>query len=343
MKNLTKCENCGGPIKFIPGSATIECEHCNTTYRIETKKNAKILRKYEIDFIAEQDKNEQNVYYCVSCQSHHNVSSNKISKRCPSCGSVSINKVNSKMYSADGIIPFKLEKDTAQEIFTKWLHKRKLAPNDLFKLAKNGKISQVYVPVYNFNGLALCFYTGTVKMVHTDSESDTIFSTVHSLRDVSRFEISNQLYCANNTVDQDLLQKIFKINTDEIVPYSNEYLIGYYAIDTNKNVHNCYADLLKHWNTYSETLVRDKLKSKYDEIVNLKCNNKLEDITFNYTYVPVFMNHYTYKNKKYHCYINGVTGKVSGKAPKSVGKILSILGAGALVIAGIALLIMKFI
>ena len=42
---------------------------------------------------------------------------------------------------------------------------------------------------------------------------------------------------------------------------------------------------------------------------------------YNYLYVPIWSFDYKYKDKSYNCFINGVSGKVSGKSPKSGVKI----------------------
>ena len=54
----------------------------------------------------------------------------------------------------------------------------------------------------------------------------------------------------------------------------------------------------------------------------------------------MWANHYSYKGREYHCYINGQTGEATGKAPKSFGKIagtvLGILGGIGLAVLIIA-------
>ena len=67
-------------------------------------------------------------------------------------------------------------------------------------------------------------------------------------------------------------------------------------------------------------------------IENFVCNTNFENMRYNYLYVPVWINNYKYKDKTYNCYINGITGKVSGNSPKSFWKILfTVLGICALV------------
>lgn len=336
MKNLTKCENCGGPLVFSPIKQVVCCEHCDTVYPIDVPKRQFVLtREYSPSFVPDKQENPIKQYLCNNCHSVHIVDAEKQSKRCPSCGSTDIQQTNSDYYCPDGIIPFSLTKEKAVKIFDNWLKKRKFAPNDLHALARNGKVSKVYVPIFNINATNLCNYNGVVKKVHIDNSTNAVFSTVHTVNDVESTEIKNYAYCANSVIDAELINQIVRLDTSKVVPFSYEYLLGYTAVETNKTVHQGLEEIKHIYSTIAENKVRGNLRSKYDEIESLVCSNHLRNITFNYAYTPVFMNHYTYKNKDYHCYIDGTTGKVSGKAPKSIAKIFSIVGISLLAIVGI--------
>ncbi len=326
MKQITKCINCGSSVKFNPHKEMLCCDHCDSTYPISASKNAKLIRKYESDYTPQNNFN-QSVFFCNTCKSTHSVQTDKISTRCPSCGATTLVKSQNETNTPDGIIPFKFAKDKASEIFFNWLHKRKLAPKNLIVMARNKKISSVYVPIYNLNGVAVSRYVATVKKVHTDSSTDTIFSTVHTLRDVETLPIKNSVMSANSVVDSDLIDKICKIEPSDIVPYSLDYLFGYCAANTNISIQQAVENLNKSCINTGENIVRHKLKEKYDEIVHLHAETSLQNLTFSHLYFPVFMNHYSYKGKNYHCYINGITGEVVGKSPKSIGKIMAIAGS----------------
>lgn len=344
MKNLTKCENCGGPLSFNPTKQVVCCEHCGTIYPIELpKKQFKLTRDYSPNFVPEKIENPIKQYLCHNCHSIHIVDQEKISKRCPSCGSTDIVQTNADAYCPDGIVPFSLTKEKAVAIFDSWLKKRKFAPNDLHALARNGKVSKVYVPIFNINATNICNYNGVVKKVHIDNNTNTVFSTIHTVSDAESIEIKNYGYSANNVIDGDLINQIVRLDTSKVVPFTYEYLLGYTAAETNKTVHQGIEQLKHNYATIAENKIRGNLRSKYDEIESLMCSNHLSNIRFNYVYTPVFMNHFTYKNKAYHCYIDGTTGKVAGKSPKSVGKILGVVGAVLLAIAGIAVAIASVI
>lgn len=334
MKKLTKCENCGGRIVYSPAKKMLYCEHCDSVYNMpDVPKSVKLIRRYSLDYSPAINREEDTQYVCNSCKSAHSVEVGKVSTRCPSCGSKDIVK-SSGGISPDGIIPFELNKEEASKIFEKWLTKRKLAPKDLFLMAKNRKLSSVYVPVYSISATCVSHYMATVKKVHTDSSTDTIYSTVHAIQDIETMPIKDYVQLANKVADKSLMEKIASVDMAQVVPYSSDYLFGYYGADTNVTIHEAVESIKRQSELASENMIRHKLKDKYDEIVHLNVESSLNGVTFSHLYIPVFMNHYTYKNKHYHCYISGTTGKVAGKSPKSASKILGIIG-GALGIVGI--------
>ena len=343
MKNKTRCTNCGAGLIYIAGKSAIGCEHCGSLYPLPTPKNVKLTRRYSVDFTPENDPYMNNQYSCRNCGSLHVVQSDKISKRCPSCGSTNIVQSSATTAHPDGIMPFELTKEQAVKNFESWLKKRAFIPNDLLKLVRNRKVSSVYVPVYNFSYTNVCRYSAVVKTVHEDKQDGTFYSTTHNLSDINSYQVQNQDICANNVVDKTLVEKVSVLDIDHIVPYSGEYLFGYSAIDTNISVHEALKRVTKECESSNESKIRSKLKNKYDELVSLSCTTKLSNVIFNYTYIPVFMNHFTYKNKDYHCYIGGRSGKVAGKTPKSAGKILATVLSILLGFAAIVLLVMKYI
>lgn len=343
MKKITKCTNCGGGLTYSPQKNALVCAHCDSAFALPIRKREKLLRRYTIDYVPEAEETFQNVHQCHTCGSTYVVADDKISTRCPSCGATTVSQVQVKTAFPDGIIPFKLDKVKAVELFQKWLKKRKFAPNDLVAMAKNGKISSVYVPVFNINATSICAYSATVKKVHTDDDSNTLFSTVHTIQDAITGNISDKCLCANSVVNKDFVEKIIKVEQSQIVPFASEYLLGFYGTETNEDIHNLLNKFTKKLKDQKEGEVREKLNRKYDEIVHLGCNTQMRNITFNYTYVPIFMNHYTYNNKKYHCYISGIDGKATGSAPKSFGKILALVGGIALGICAGIVAILKFV
>ena len=60
----------------------------------------------------------------------------------------------------------------------------------------------------------------------------------------------------------------------------------------------------------------------YDKVAYLNVSTSHQDVTYKYVMLPVYVGNFNYKKKLYNFYVNGSTGKVKGKTPKSLWKIL---------------------
>lgn len=75
-----------------------------------------------------------------------------------------------------------------------------------------------------------------------------------------------------------------------------------------------------------------------DTYRNLRISPTFSDRTFKHVLVPVWLLSYTYGTRAFQVIVNGYTGKIAGKYPFSVWKILAVLALAAIVvIAAIAL------
>lgn len=59
-----------------------------------------------------------------------------------------------------------------------------------------------------------------------------------------------------------------------------------------------------------------------DRIRNLRIESSFSKLTYKYLLLPVWISSYKYKEKVYQFMVNGQTGKVSGKTPISIPKIV---------------------
>ena len=88
--------------------------------------------------------------------------------------------------------------------------------------------------------------------------------------------------------------------------------------------------------------LRDNISGKIrreknaDHVRNLKVETVFSGLTYKYLLLPVWISSYKYKDKVYQFMVNGQTGKVSGKTPISIPKVI-------ITIAGIILIIALFV
>jgi len=346
MSKNFKCESCGGEVRFSPKDGCLVCEYCGkkATREIGEKNENVVFKKpYSAGLTCELNDDKTKVYICNSCGGATIINKDvETVKRCISCGSTDISLQNVSSVHPDVVVPFKIEKDEAGKLFRSWIKSRKFAPNDLKKMAKLEKISGAYVPVYSFDCETDVSYSAVGIIEHKDKEGKVIRESEHFVRD-SYTSSYNEFNCSGNSqFSESVVGGLGDFDLQERKPYSVDYLLGFMGVDAGIGVHDAYKTM-EHWmqNEHYNS-VRRNLNFKYDDVRRLNVKTVVHDAKVVFLYAPVWVNHYSYKNKNYHVYINGQTGKVTGKAPKSFWKILfTVLGVVAAAM-GIAMLV-KFL
>ena len=339
MQKNNKCTNCGSSLLFNPKSGMLECMHCDTKVPVKTTQVPNEKKDYTLDYKPTLALKKATAYKCSTCGAQHSLVDGETLTRCPSCGNTSIGQTLDVVYQPDGIIPFKVNRSQAGEIFRKWIKTRKFAPNDLIEMAKMEKISGFYSPVWNMNYNVQCRYNATVTNVKVDDDgNETSYTT--TVRNTLRSQHTDDVYSANKNVPDDFLKDLGDFDLDQLQRYSPEYMFGFSGTESNRDIHDVYKSIEEEYSLKNERLVRERLSSQYTRIDALDCRTVLNDVKFNYIYLPIWANHYTYKNKRYHCFINGSTGEVTGNSPKSFWKIFSIVATvvGAIAVAVLLLI-----
>ena len=342
MANISKCENCGADLTFVPGKGTLYCKSCGSNFHVQSNLGKVKRHKYSSDYVQEKSEQGQTQYHCPACGSNIFAGREKQVSICASCGNTNLEKKSSSVYVPDGIVPFEINKERAGEIFLKYVKSRKFAPSDLSQMAKSHKIIGLYAPVWKFDFQALTRYRyiGIKKYLDNDKiEREKEYEL--DKEKVQNYD--NLLLSGNAKLSNEVLNELGEYDFSKAVPYTSEYVLGFYMSDTNKSVHDEFEQKTSDISNQIKNSIENRIRDDYDRIDGFRCKTFFKDPFFNYLAIPVWINHYKYKNKDYHCYINGQTGKTTGTYPKSFWKIFSLVCAVALGIGAIALIISKFI
>ena len=144
------------------------------------------------------------------------------------------------------------------------------------------------------------------------------------------YQIDDVTITASDSNSQTLLNKLLPYDIQNIHAYDKTFLSGFMAHKTEKTVN-------EGWNEAKQT-IDDKLRSlilsnyHYNVVKYLNVNTIHENVTYKYVLLPIYVVSFPYKKKSYPIYVNGNTGKVSGKTPVSPWKvgIVSVLSAALL-------------
>lgn len=328
------CQNCGSDLFFNPRTGSLTCKYCESSFYLPTsKKNAVIVRQYNNGFHPSMLNKSLNSYKCKSCGRTYFMTTEGRSSRCPSCGNSETVLTEEPGFCADGVVPFKITKQEASEIMKKYLSNNHKIPKELKKMAESQKLMAVLIPVWNFSLNLYASYTADESIVKKDSYDMyyTIQKPIFGDRE-KRIESIDE--CATEGEDDSFLDLFDELDYSGIVPYCPEYSFGSRVEPITKDIHEFYDKTIgKAENDFKKQITRELLARKNDTH-NINVSVRADDVFFNFTYVPVYVNVFKYKNKIYKLFISGTTGKVKGKTPVStwykVKKFLRVVGIGVL-------------
>ena len=145
------------------------------------------------------------------------------------------------------------------------------------------------------------------------------------------------LVATNDNFNQAELKKLAPFRTDMACVYENKFLSGFMADGYKKNLGESWDDAKVEIESQIRNMIISRLHC--DVVDYLKVSTLHENVTFKYLLLPVYSMQFSYKRKNYCVKINGSTGKIRGKNPKSPLKIAiaSALGVAALILTFIAL------
>ena len=342
MENIeqinSKCENCGSQLVYNPKQGCLVCRHCETNFFLPQKNDRAVLvRQYSSKFHPNTLNRSLIALKCNSCGNVYYLSSEMMSKKCPNCGSNSSSIVEDEGFCADGIIPFKITREQASEIFSKHLKKQGNIPSNLKKLAKEQKLMGVYVPVWNFKINLFGFYQANASQVN-ERRDGSFFTTYRPVYDERHKCISSLDESATSAEDVEFLTLFDENDYSAIIPYSPEYTYGFRVDKINRDLNDVYFDISKKAESEFKSELTRRALNSYKELKDLAVDARCQEVFFNFTYVPVYVNTYLYKGKLYRTYISGTTGKVVGKSPltfkrilKTLLKIVGVVGLVALI------------
>lgn len=326
-----KCSSCGGELVFDTKSQELKCCQCDSIVDIPEQEAEFTKKELNVKSSIEESKTKYCQFTCHTCGGRHIVLTENDLTKCPSCGDNNLTKNVNIEYMPDGIIPFKLDKDTALACFKQWIKKAKFVPNKLKKTSAENFFG-VYFPAYCYDFNCHSTYHGVgITYIRTKVGNTTHVTSKQQYFSGSRNDTyRNYLDSASTQFNAFNIRKISNYSFGKIYVYRPEFLYGWIGTEVDVNLQDSCKRVKSIINQEIKDLAR-RLETRYDRVENFSCETTYEMQKYGYLYLPIWTCNYKFRNKIYNCYINGETGKTTGKTPKSFWKIfgltMSILGA----------------
>jgi len=337
-----ECENCGGLIRFSIAKQKFACESCGSE-KILQKISDKVV---ENPFGAYLEREKRAVPFegmaqvaCQRCGMEISFDNKQIAGTCPMCGSTQVATIKQRAgIPPDGIVPFKIDKQDAQQRFREWAKSRWFAPNDFKKRYGEGDLKGMYLPFWTYDADVTSQYSGLggKRRVVRDSQGRaTVVTDWYPVSGHVRSSFDDVQVCASDK--QENIQGILPFNTvHNTTPFSPGHLSGYYAevytikadagFDTAKNIMEI---------TMRQLATSDILR-RYDTAMVQSLRSEYSNVTYKHVLLPLWESAFGYSGKTYHYLINGENGKVSGNRPWSVPKIIAAIVVGLIVLGLLA-------
>lgn len=334
-----KCESCGGTYIYSPETKSLKCSSCGKTKEIENSTN---FQKH--DYSEDAENTEQyrewreanKIFKCSECGANVILGGLDISKVCPYCGNtLAMNENDIAGLVPDAIIPFKFSNEKASVLYKQGVKKKWFLPNKFKKAPPVDEIKGIYIPSFSFDQDSNSTYSARLGTTHTDSDGHS-HTTYRNVSGKKNMQHKDFLIETSSFIQQIVFEQLKPFNTSERVDFKNEFILGY-------SVEN-YDQALKNCKNIADTMLKEVIKNAilsqytYDTIASYSQNTIFSNEKYLYNLLPTYRVNYLYKQKQYTAFMNGQTGKVGGKFPRSAVKITLLVLLILIIVSGIATL-----
>ena len=328
-----KCPQCGGVMDFNPTTNNLKCPYCDYEEEIQLDTTqpteAQELDFFEAEHTANKDWGvETKTVVCEACGAESVYDALETAGVCPFCGSNQVMEAHAKdTIAPGGVIPFKVNDKQAAEYFQKWIKKQFFCPKLAKESARPDSFQGIYLPYWTFDSKTATSYHGEYGIDHTKRKSngETYTETTWYRTSGNHSEfIDDELVFAGKKQSEAILKRLEPFDTKDNKPYKPEYIAGFiserYSVGLKDAWEKAKISIKGKLRQHIEKDIRHDHNA--DRVRNVSLNVRYSDITYKYLLLPIWISTFKYNNQVYQFMVNGQTGKVAGKTPISIPKVI---------------------
>ncbi len=341
------CGQCGAKLTYQPGTAVLLCQYCGFENNIP--QSAEQIR--EEDFRAQlaalaraAEVPTTPTIKCTACAAEVDRPPTLTAMCCPFCGAEMVDAgVRTALIPPRSLLPFKVGRAQAEELFQKWINGRWFAPTKLRRFARQStSIAGMYVPYWTYDCFATTWYTGmrgdnyTETYTTTDSNGQTTTRTETRTRwtPVSGTvfnSFDDVLVLASQSLPQRYTEELEPWDLAALTAYAEEYLSGFQAERYQIGLEDGFERAkVRMQPTIHHTICAD-IGGDHQQVSSTK--SQYDRITFKHLLLPVWISAYRFRDKTYRFLVNARTGEVQGERPWSWIKITLTVLVSAIALA----------
>ncbi|MDH4062985.1 MAG: zinc ribbon domain-containing protein, partial [Acidobacteriota bacterium] len=291
---------------------------------------------------------ERRSIQCQSCRAVMVFDPTRVGQNCEFCGSpalVDYDEIKSPI-RPQGVLPFRVDRNRVRDDIRGWWRRKWFAPGRLARTALVDTVHSLYIPYWTFDATAHCPWEAEAgHYYYVDVEGHD-----NRGRRVVRKERRTRWTPASGVVDHAfddepvpgtqglplaLLRQVEPFPTQEVVPYDTAFLSGHVVEHYKVVLLEAAEQSQRQMHAALERLCGEQVPG--DTYRNLRIFPTWSGRTFKHVLVPLWLLSYTYGPRAFQVIVNGYTGKIAGKYPLSMWKVLLVALLLIVVIAVIVL------
>ncbi len=336
------CPACGAEATWNPGKQALICPYCGTTSPAQletTPAGDEVIREHDLVGALRQIPDSKRGWQakktsvkCQSCQAISVFDAERVGQRCDFCGSSSLVPYEEikEAFRPESLLQMKLGEQQVRDAIRQWYGSRWFAPNKLKSKALTDTVHGLYIPYWTFDAQVHADWTAESGYYYYETESYTDSNGRRQTRQVRKIRwqwssgaidhfFDDELVPASRGVQADLLRRVEPFPTKQLVPYDPGFLAGWvverYQLDLLSAAKAARGTMDQKVNSMCASQVPG------DTHRNLSVRADYSGQTFKHILAPIWLLTYDYGHRSFQVVINGYSGTIAGRYPKSWIKI----------------------
>ena len=330
-----QCPCCGAGLGFDPDRQKFACEFCLSEFdeaELADCGAAEAAQKQAAD--GEAFCEQMNVFSCPNCGAEMVADDNTVADFCYYCHNPVVHAGRlSGQLQPNRVIPFRLTKGEAEDIFLKWCKTKWFLPKAFKARAHAEQIRGVYYPFWVTDADAEGATDFDARRVRSWHAGDYKYTETreYKIERAGDIHFEDIVTCALSDADKKMLEGVLPYPSDELTEFSMPYLSGFFAKKRDIERDSLTAEVRERMHEYTTELLRRTVSSSYTTLTPGETSVHIKESHWEYALLPIWILTYTHKDGKIYTFaINGSTGKIYGELPVSYPKLAVLLGAIAL-------------
>ena len=291
---------------------------------------------------------ERRSVQCQSCRAVMVYEAARVGQNCEFCGSpalVGYDEIKAPI-RPEGVLPFRIDRNRVRYDIRRWWRSKWFAPGRLARAALVDTVRSLYIPYWTFDARAHCpwdaeaGYHYYVPVEGRDSKGNRVVRQERRTRweaasGVVDHAFDDEAVPGTQGLPIALLRQVEPFPTGELVPYDTAFLAGHVVEHYKVVLFDAATQSQEQMHAALEQMCARQIPGNTSR--NLRIHPVFSGQTFKHILVPIWLLTYTFGAKSYQVLVNGSTGRIAGKYPLSVWKIVLV---ASLVLAAVGLFIL---